>query len=355
MKGHRLYLLSGLTVLILFQHCAPIQLYQNDIHYFTEIPLKHQKQDYTRLYFPDDLKPERPYIEAGLVRLVVKGHRGTRQLAEPLRAKAQGLGLDAVILLERSNEGGRAANFGEALALGVVDGMVNGVVGQEVGVSSVDGFETYTYSVLEGMGIKYLDNIHDIEKSVKSEKVYFAADPGKLLYNKSFFLNGETESIDFDDQIATHIHDNFVEAFSLHHLINQQANWGYKAYGNMVVNRIHYKTPDWKIKNCRFIYDGQRASSLKKIVVRYTGQERRDVIKLYRKLGVVEMKGIYQGGALAFKERLEHDDKDRLVTRKIFKVKDGEETLWLIANYDYYQNSELKKYLKKADDKPNNE
>ena len=355
MKGHRLYLMSGLTILILFQHCAPIQYYQNDILYFTEIPLKQQRQDYTRLYFPDDLKPERPYIEAGLVRLVVKGNKGTRQMAEPLRAKAQRLGLDAVILIQRSNEGVRGANFGEALALGAVDGMVNGIVGQDAGVSSVDGFETYAYSVLEGVGIKYLDNIRDIEKSVKSEKVYVADDPGKLLYKKSFFLNGETESIDFDDQIAIHIHDNFVEAFSLHHLINQQANWGYKTYGNTVMNRIHYKTPDWKIKNARFIYDGQHASTLRKIVIRYTGKERRDVIKLYRKLGVVEMKAIYQGAMLSFKEKLEYDDKDRLVTRKIFKMNDGVETLWLIADYDYYKNSELQKYLKKAEDKPGNE
>ena len=356
MKNQLLRLSLGLTITIFFQQCTPIQFYQDDIQYFTEIPLKDQKQSYTRIYFPDDLKPERPYIEAGVVRLSARGHRRTQQLAEELRNKAQRLGMDAVIVTERLNEGSRGANIGEALVLGTVDGVVNTVLGQEGGGgSSLDGFETYSHSVLEGIGIKYLENIHDIEKSVKSEKVYFASKPGELLYLKEFFLNGETKSIDFDEQLAIYIHDNFVEAFSLHHLINQQANWGYRTYENRVVKREYYKTPDWKVKSCRFIYDPARGNSLKKIVVRYPGQEKKDVIKLYGKLGVVEKKEIYQVGVMTYKEKLIHDDKDRLIARKIFKIEeDKAETLWLVVSYDYYQNSELKDYIKKADNKLNN-
>ena len=348
MKSHQLYLLSGLTLTILLQSCTPMRFYHEDVQYFTEIPLKDQKQELTKIYFPDDLKPERPYIEAGVVRVAVKGHRRTQQLAGLLRAKAQLLGLDAVIAGQGTREGSRGANLGEALALGAVDGMVNGVLGLEDGGSSIDEFETYAYSVLEGIGIKYLDNIHNIEKSVKSEKVYFAAKPDELLYHKEFFLNGETKSIDFDEQLAMYTHDNFVQAFSLHHLVRQQANWAYRAYENEVIKREYYKTPDWKLKSCRFIYDVTRGNSLKKIVVRYPGREKKDVIKLFGKLGVVERKEIYQNGALAYKEKLLYDDEDRLATRKIFKIEDDKETLWLVANYDYYNNTELKKYLDQA-------
>lgn len=348
MKSHQLYLLSGLTLTILLQSCTPMRFYHEDAQYFTEIPLKDQKQEFTKIYFPDDLKPDRPYIEAGVVRVIISGNKRTQQLAELLRAKAQRLGLDAVIAGERMREGSRGANVGEALALGAVDGMVNAVLGQEGDGSTVDGFETYAYSVLEGIGIKYLDNIHNIEKSVKSEKVYFASKPDELLYHKEFFLNGETKSIDFDKQLAIYTHDNFVEAFSLHHLVKQQANWAYREYENEVIKREYYKTRDWKLKNCRFIYDVTRGNSLKKIVVRYPGQEKKDVIKLFGKLGVTERKEIYQNGILTHKEKLLYDDKDRLTTRKIFKIENDEETLWLIAKYDYYNNTELKKYLDKA-------
>lgn len=356
MNARRHYLLSGFILMIIFQQCNPIRFYQDDIQYFTEIPLKDQKQDYTRIYFPDDLKPERPYIEAGLVRVSVRGHLRTQHLAARLRTKAQHLGLDAVIVRERINEGSRGANLGEAMVLGAADGVVAGVLGQEgEGGSSVEEFETYSYSVLEGIGIKYVDNIHTIENSVKSEKVYLADKPGELLYLKEFFLNGETKSIDFDEQVAIHIHDNYVEAFSLHHLINQQANWGYRTYDNKVVKRAYFKTTDWKLKNCRFVYDLNRVNSLKRIVIRYPGQDKKDVIRLFSKLGVVERKEIHQNGVMTITEQLIYDKDDRLVARKIFKTEDEIEKLWLIVHYDFYQNSELKNYIGKGDDPINND
>ena len=339
---NRLWVLS---LLIFFQYCATTG-YQKDIQYFTEIPLKDQKQDSTRVYFPDDLKPERPYIQAGIVRLSVKGHLKTQRLVGQFRAKAQSLGLDAVIDTRRLESGSRGANVGEALTLGVIEGAVNGVLGlQDEESSSIDEYETYSHSVLEGIGIKYLDNIYTIEKSVKSESAYFPDKPNESLYHKQFFLSGETRSIDFDDNIAIDIHDNVVEAFSLHHLMNQQANWRYRLHLDKVYRRNYHKTQDWVVKACKFIYDDYAPDLVRKIIVRYPGQERKEMLKLYRKWGLVERKEIFKRGILSYREKLIYDDKNRLVERKIFQIKDKTETLWLIVEYDYYQDSELKNYL----------
>ena len=355
MKSLLLNLLLGFVISGLFQQCTPISFYQDDIQYLTEIPLKEQKQDYTKIYFPDDLKPERPYIEAGIVRIRTGGYPNTKQLSQELRDKAQRLGLDAVFVGEKYGEGSRGANVGEALVMGTVEGVVSGALGQEVTTSSVDEFETYSHFVLEGVGIKYLDNIHNIENSVKSEQVFLAKKPDEPLYSKEFFLNGETKSIDFQEELALHIHNNYVEAFSLHHLMKQQANWGYRLYENKVIKREFYKASDWKLKTIRFIYDFNNSNSLKKIVIRYPGQEKKDVIRMTTNLGVVEGKKIYQQGVMTMKENLIYDDIDRLIKREIFKVEDDVESLWLVAYYDYFKNSELKDYLKKPEDKTVNE
>ncbi len=340
-----------LPVLILFQGCASTTYYQDDMQYFTEIPLKNQKQDSVRIYFPDDLKPERrPYIEAGLIRLSVRGHLKTRQLVGQLRTKARSLGLDAVIDTRRLEHGSRGANIGEALVMGVAEGTVNSVLGMESeGSSSVDSYETYSHSGLEGIGIKYVDNIYNIERSVKSEKVYLADKPDELIYHKQFFLNGETKSIDYDDDKAISIHDNVVEANSLYHLINQQANWKYRLYDNRLFKRDYHKTNDWIVKSCKFIYDSRVPNSMKKIVVRYPGQEKKEVIRLYKKWGLVIRKEIFKQGVLSYKEKLIYDNENRLVERKIFKIKDETESLWLNVKYGYYENSELKSYLSKHD------
>ncbi|MDN5217446.1 hypothetical protein QQ020_35570 [Fulvivirgaceae bacterium BMA12] len=340
-----------LSLPILFQYCTTTS-YQNDMQYFTEIPLKDQKQDSTRIYFPDDLKPERPYIEAGLVRLSERGHLKTRQLVGPLRAKARSLGLDAVIDTRRIENGSRGANVGETLIMGVAEGAVSSVLGMESeGPSAVDSYQTYSHSGLEGIGIKYLDNINNIEKSIKYEKAYFSDKPNELIYHKQFFLNGETKSIDYDDDNAIYIHNNFVEAFSLHHLMNQKANWQYRLYLGKVYRRHYHKTQDWVVKACKFIYDNFESKSglVKKIIVRYPGQEKKEVLKLYRRWGLVERKEIFIRGALSYKEKLIYDDENRLVERKIFKIKDKKESLWLNVKYGYYQNSELKNYLSQQD------
>ena len=347
MKSHQFYLPFGLVAIVLFQQCTPIRLYQDEVRYFTEIPLKHQKQEDTKIYFPDDLKPERPYIEAGVVRFSGSGLQRTQLMAEKFKTQAQELGMDAVLITPGARTGFMAADFGTAP--GDTETMMDVNSGQAEGeFIAADGFDSYGIPVLQGIGIKYLDNIHDIEQAVKSEKVYFADKPDEILYIKAYFLNGETKSIDYDKQLAIDIHNNVVEAYDLHHLIHQQANWGYRSYDGRVTTRALYKTPDWKLKICRLIYDFEDRKSIKRIVVRYPGQEKKDVIKLYRKFGEVEMKEIYQLGLMVYKEKLAYDDMNRLVTRKIYKVKDEEEHLWLVAEYNYYQNSELKNYLDKA-------
>ena len=282
------------------------------------------------VYFENGETPDRDYIEFYDLRVVRKGNFNDRQMVTFLKQEAQRKGMDAITEQHKWDEEEITSTLFDVIAT----------------AADPDGFDyttTINYSVIEGKGVKYVENI-DLSKSVKTGKVYHVAS-GEYVGLVSYLPNGRMRETTAENDVAGFLMDTYFK-LSEGRLLHEEKDWQtlHRADGRIDVRR-KYRMNDWLLERVRVNYDQLHINRIRTIRLTENPGHGDLVTRLkydYNDIGqLVERKAV---GATNFKEIFVYKD-GKLAERRLHL--NGEEYR---IDFEHYQQSDLKNLIKKVEE-----
>lgn len=282
------------------------------------------------VYFENGETPDRDYIEFYDLRVIRKGNFNDRQMVKFLQQEAQKKGMDAITELHKWDEEEITATLFDVIAT----------------AADPDGFDyttTINYSVIEGKGVKYIENI-DLRKSVKTGKVYHEA-TGDYVGKVSYLPNGRMQETTAENEVASFLFDTYFK-LSEGRLLHEQKDWQTLHYADGRIDvRRKYRMNDWLLERVRVNYDPLNVNRIRTIRLTENPGHGDMVTRLkyeYNDIGqLIERKAV---GASNFKEKFFYKD-GHLAERRLYL--NGEEYR---IDFEYYQQSDLKDLIKKVEE-----
>lgn len=201
------------------------------------------------LYF-DGKGPTKDYIEYYNLRIVRKGSFNDQQMVRFLKEEARKKGLDAIADIKKWDE------LEEKKTLLDVIASATDEYGEEYTT-------TVNYSIIEGKGIKFLENI-DLTKSIKQGNIYNTT-TDQLIGQIDYLPNGlisetTSEAPEYESLLDTYFR------FSESHLLYEEENWQtlHHPDGRVDVRRL-IQMNDWLQEKVRVRYFGSPNDRIRQI------------------------------------------------------------------------------------------
>lgn len=207
--------------LFLFCACSVESYYSERL---SEIPLGRSNESIQIFYLGDSL-PNREYSPVVTFNFSLKGDIPSEECYKILKQKALIAGVDAVINVHEnvhSRIGMTGADFIFTFASAAFS---------DDGSYTVYESEIYTTQVT-GTGIKYLDNLHDLNNLIKTQNIYMI-DPNNpdkdirvAVINKNML--GKTIAIDYLVDSINYLVGNYLLPYSDYILFNETNGWSFQ-------------------------------------------------------------------------------------------------------------------------------
>ncbi len=202
------------------------------------------------IFFEGEGAPSKDYIEYYDLRLVKKGRFNDEQMVNYLKQEARKKGLDGITQLNKWDESEETTTFFDVLAT-VTD------------PDDIDYTSTVNYSIIEGKGIRYIENI-DLTQSIKSGKVYDTETKtvvGEIKYLPNGLISETISENDFSQMLM----DTYFK-FSEDQLLFVQEGWQtlHKPDGR-IDKRRKYRMNDWLLARVRVKYNVHRPQQIRSI------------------------------------------------------------------------------------------
>lgn len=282
------------------------------------------------VFFDGESSPAKDYIEYYHLRLVKRGNFDDQQMVGFLRQEALKKGLDGITQLKKWDESEETATFFDVLAT----------------VTDPDGFDyssTVNYSIIEGKGIRYIENI-DLTNSLKAGKVY-DSETDEYVGEIKYLPNGLMSETIAENDLAQMLMDTYFK-FSEDHLLHEQQGWQtlHRPDGRIDVRR-KYRMNDWLMARVRVRYDVNKPQQIRQIRLTENPRKIQIISKLdyeYDELGRPLTRKV--SGAYQLKESITYENG---------KIKSAEISYMgktFRVAYEYYQQSDLPNLITKVED-----
>jgi len=318
------------VIVLFFSSCVSPRQYHQRINY---IPTKGSNFGVEVL--SENQVPEKPYFEVIDFEFSEKGKLSKLQAKKKLEMEAIKEGLDAVIMLDHWNEYEEKVN---ALTI-LVD------VLDEDGETTVMNMP-YTY--IKGIGLKYLENIENLNDYPEFEYVYkidSEEDLPEPFFKVEYNLTGQEHRIYPESDEAQEIYDRYFQFYSDYHLIHQRESWYYTKRNGQLKKRVLIRQGGLVAKTCKFTYDEQGRMS--QIDVNHHGHSNATVNYHYDELGTKLSKSVVlENGARLFEQYTYVDGK--LDGRKIKIIDPGKINMLLNSMILYFDADYLKDFYEEA-------
>lgn len=222
-------------------------------------PIPHNKQ--VEVFFENETSISKDFVDYYDLRLVKRGHLNSKEMVSFLKQEAQAKGVDAIIELKTWNESTERSTFLDLLM---------SEEGEEIPTTTI------FYTVIEGRGVKYLENI-DLAEFVKAGKVY--AD-GNWIGEVQFLPNGEISETSATSDASEKLLETFYQ-FSESRLLREKKDWRtYRNEYGEVKKRKKYRMGDWLLERVNVRYDQKYPDRIKVIKVMQHLDEEAKVSKI---------------------------------------------------------------------------
>lgn len=315
------------TVIAVFAlSCTRNNYYEHQL--LTTLPTNSSTQNID-VFYEGESSPVKDYIEYYDLRLVKKGNFNDEQMVNFLKAEAKKKGLDGISHLHKWDESEESASFFDVLA------------------TITDPDDDYTtivnYSIIEGKGIKYIDNI-DLSQSLKTGRIY-EVESNRYVGEIKYLPNGLiAETVSENDESQEFLDTYFK--FSEDHLLYEQKGWQtlHRPDGRIDVRR-KYRMNDWVLERVRVNYDAQHNQRIKSIRLTESPAKSATVSKVKYSYDAQNRPVVRKiSGAHNFTETTSYEDNKIKETRINYMAK----TYKVV--YDFYQQSDLKDLITKVED-----
>ncbi|GEM_PF-5953440 len=321
----RLLLLSLLVSFTL--SCSRTNYYEHQR--LSALPVNGSTQQID-VFFDGENSPTKDYIEYYDLRLVKKGNFNDEQMVQFLRQEARKKGLDGITHLKKWDESEETATFFDVLAT----------------VTDPDGFDyssTVNYSIIEGKGIRYIENI-DLTQSLKAGKVY-DTETNDYVGEIKYLPNGLMSETIAENDLAEMLMDTYFK-FSKDYLLHEQQGWQtlHRPDGRIDVRR-KYRMNDWLLARVRVRYNTNKPELIRQIRLTENPRKIQIISKLdykYDEYGRPISRRV--SGAYQLTETIAYD-KDKIKSAEINYMG---KTFHVI--YEYYQQSDLPNLIKKVEE-----
>ncbi|MFW5700055.1 MAG: hypothetical protein ACOCWM_00060 [Cyclobacteriaceae bacterium] len=326
-----------LTVAFIFSSCAPNKFYSRK--WLGDVPAR-VSQAPIQIFYPTDPLPKKPYFEVLRMDVALKGARTSKKLVEELQKSALFEGVDAVIVLDASND---TLAYTQNRMIpdfdlfdndpNISEGYINGVF----------------YEMISGIGIKYLHNIDYMNSLIKNEELYLVHDTLNapyLLANIDYYPSGSVKDFRSIHPRAENLFVQHIKPYARYYLLyDQNGKWHEWFVENRLTRREKYRLDDWMVKRVNVYYDTFHKEQ--RIVIRYNEGKfpYTEVIKLIREDGKVHKRVIDRHNDHDLIEKYTYDSQNNIIARDIYQLVNGEEKHFFKSIFSYYSKEDLHELL----------
>ncbi|WP_210462610.1 hypothetical protein [Rufibacter roseolus] len=325
----KIYFSPALLLLVLFLQTACMRVYEPVVSgdRLSSLPTpSHGKE--VEVFFPGERPSDTAYVKIAVVEEKAEGEVAYAQLVEQLRKKAQKQGLDAILILGKT-QGTQLKN--DATLFEVILEIASG---DEI----KDNYYSVTTHELSAVGIKYKRNLQYLPQYVQSKRIY-VLEKGQELLLATVAVDhlGQDQKVTYQNVNDTPTYQRFVHRYSLDHLLKEQGpHWHYLEENGLVVRRkLLSMDGSGPIKNIKISYNA--AQLPEKLEIRHPVTALPEVLTItYNSQGQVTQKHIYRNKQLVLQETNTYGADGKLVSTLHEKVQHGQTIPFLKTVYDYY-------------------
>ncbi|KAA3440401.1 hypothetical protein [Rufibacter hautae] len=293
----------------------------------SSLPTPGHSQE-VEVFFPGERPTDTAYVKIAVVEEKAEGEVAYAKLVEQLRNKAQKQGLDAILILGKT-QGTQLKN--DATLFEVILEIASG---DEI----KDNYYSVTTHELSAVGIKYKRNLQYLPQYVQSKRLY-ALEQGQELLLATVAVDhlGQDQKVTYQNVNDTPTYQGFVHRYSLDHLLKEQGpKWHYLEENGLVVRRkLMSLDGSGPIKNIKISYNA--AQLPEKLEIRHPVMAQPEILTItYNAQGQVTQKLIYRNKQLVLQETNTYDAAGKLVSTLHEKVQHGAVLPFLKTVYDYY-------------------
>lgn len=301
----RLYVLTFFSLLFLVCFTTSCMMYYNaPPKKLIDIPLVPHSKD-IELYFNNDLPENKNYYK--VLGLSVEGGSNYNELVNALKERGKRVGVDAIIHINTSQ------------------------------ATYTHNEKNYTDQILQGIGIKYRENLDYLGQYIKAKNIYLFKDTQEPIFTYQATFNRHGEEIVPEEWDTTYT--KYVRKFSFEHLLYDTKGWSYlkDTKGNVIVRRR--SIPGQPFLECRYTY---------------VNPDRINTISISSSKGTQHMQLVYDAAGnviekqisdrkkrLIYKEKLSYDEANRVDYTILYRIKEGAETPFIKTQYEYHSLDEL--------------
>lgn len=331
----------ALLILLQFSGCYPYQVFESkDV---SVIPAE-RSNPVAEMFYPDQALPQKDYLEMKYLKVAIKGNPSSKRLAALMQEKGSGLGMDGVVILEQEDFSFTAPNLIDAMVLAT-----------DMITPDQPVYDDYTtvhrYKSLNGIGIKYLENLNYLDRYIKNEDFYLVHDSVSktqpvLLARLTYAPNGMVTQLEQKTESGQQYYMDYVKNYSHYYLLKDTVGWQDHYLDGKLTSRKLYRLDDWLLKKVKILYNERNQIRFIKVKNKESGHTEKisyHYLKEYPHL--LDQRDIASSKGYTLQEKYTYDKNYRLISRDYFLQNDSIKIHVFKSLYGHYLNSDISIFM----------